>query len=128
MSKKDARKSFAQPHWEEWIRAAHFSPALRVGRTLYLSGHTGVPDADIETQIRQAYEDVAGTLRLAGASWADVVSITSYHVGFNEQREALRRVHNEFVREPYPAWSAVGVAELVDGLAIEISVIAELPE
>jgi hypothetical protein len=34
--------------------------------------------------------------------WADVVELTSYHVGLREHIETLFAVHREFVTQPYP--------------------------
>lgn len=110
-----------------------YSPGLRDGRVVYVSGHIGrSPDgelpADPETQTREAFAGVGRTLARLGATWADVVEITSYHVGLREQSELLLRVHDEFVQEPYPAWTAVGVTELFSPDAVvEVSVTAVLP-
>ena len=61
----------------------------------------------------------------AGATWADVVEMTSYHIGLREHIETLFAVHREFVAEPYPAWTAVGVTELLSKDAVlEIAVTA----
>ena len=54
---------------------------------------------------------------------ADVVEMTSYHIGLREHIETLFAVHREFVAEPYPAWTAVGVTELLSKDAVlEIAV------
>ena len=122
------REAFTQPEWEETHEDFRLSPVLRSGHRLYLSGHTGEPGDDSETQIRGAFEDTTRSLRLAGASWNDVVSITSYHVALQRDRDLIVRIHNEFViRKPYPTWTGVGVTELVNGSIIEVAVIAELP-
>ena len=80
--------------------------------------------------MREAFRNVGATLATFGATWADVVEITSYHVGLQAQKEALLRVHREFIAEPpYPAWTAAGVSELFSADAVvEIAVIAVLPE
>lgn len=112
--------------WEGTQRNYRLSPALRVGSRLYLSGHTDEDGDDVEAKVRSAFADVGRTLDAAGSSWNDVVSITSYHVGLNEHIETIVRVHNEFVREPYPIWSGIGVAELAGDAIVEVSVVAEL--
>ena len=115
--------------------ALRYSPALRDGRFIFVSGHigrdeNGVLSDDPEVQIREAFRSVGRTLSEFGATWADVVDITSYHVGLDAQKEALLRVHHEFIRErPYPAWTAAGVSELFSPDAlVEISVVAVLRE
>jgi enamine deaminase RidA (YjgF/YER057c/UK114 family) len=78
-------------------------------------------------QFRDAFSRVAETLAAAGASWADVVEMTTYHVGLQDHFDAFRRVRDEFVVEPYPAWTAVGVVELVaPGIIVEIAATAIL--
>jgi enamine deaminase RidA (YjgF/YER057c/UK114 family) len=112
-----------------------YSPALRDGRFVFVSGDIGRRDdgllpADPEEQMREAFRSVGRSLGKLGASWSDVVEMTSYHVGLQAQKEALLRVHHEFIREPpYPAWTAAGVSELFSPDAVvEIAVIAVLPE
>jgi enamine deaminase RidA (YjgF/YER057c/UK114 family) len=85
---------------------------------------------DPEVQIREAFRSVGRTLAEVGATWADVVEMTSYHVGLQVQKEAILRVHHEFIREPpFPAWTATGVTELFSADAVfELSVVAVLPE
>jgi enamine deaminase RidA (YjgF/YER057c/UK114 family) len=120
---------------DEGVPTLRYSPALRDGRLVFVSGHIGRDDAgvlsdDPEVQMREAFRSVGRTLSDLGATWADVVEITSYHVGLQAQKEALLRVHREFIREPpYPAWTAAGVAELFSPDAVvEISVVAVLPD
>ena len=112
-----------------------YSPALRDGRFVFVSGHIGRDEHGVlsdspEVQMREAFRSVGRTLAEVGATWADVVEMTSYHVGLQVQKEAILRVHREFIREPpYPAWTATGVAELFSADAVfELSVLAVLPE
>jgi enamine deaminase RidA (YjgF/YER057c/UK114 family) len=107
--------------------------AVRAGDTVYVTGHTGENvdlsfSPDPEHQIRRAFLNVAETLAEAGGAWSDVVSIASYHVGLRSQADALLAVSHEFLAEPAPAWSAVGVTELWDeGAVVEISCVAVIP-
>src|SRR5439155_18108304 len=55
------------------------------------------------------------------------LAMTTYHVGLQSQIQAFVEIRNEFVREPYPAWTGVGVTELYAGAVVEISLVAELP-
>jgi enamine deaminase RidA (YjgF/YER057c/UK114 family) len=52
--------------------------------------------------------------------------MTTYHVHFRRDIEEMTEVHREFVtKEPFPAWTAVGVTELYEPEAIvEIAVTA----
>ena len=52
--------------------------------------------------------------------------MTSYHVGLREHLETFIKVKDEYISEPYPAWTAIGVAELITkGTLIEIRVTAK---
>jgi enamine deaminase RidA (YjgF/YER057c/UK114 family) len=117
---------------DEWFYTEmHAASAFRVGRTIYASGDTGttmdgtLPE-DPKAQMREAFRNVANTLQAAGATWADVVSMTTYHVGLQSQLPSFVEIRNEFVQEPYPAWTGVGVTELYGGAIVEISVVAVL--
>jgi enamine deaminase RidA (YjgF/YER057c/UK114 family) len=116
--------------WADFFKETHIPAAVRVGDTLRLTGHTGeTPDGvfspDSETQIRQVFRNIALTLAEAGATWSNVVEINSYHVGLLNQAEAVLGIAAEFLEEPYPAWTAVGVTELILPEAlIEISCVA----
>ena len=109
----------------------HFSPAIADGDRLFCSGQIGtdsagaVPD-DPEKQFTCAFENLKALLAAAGASLADVVEMTTFHVGFNEHIGAFMRVKDRYVGEPYPAWTAVGVSELAFGALAEIKVVARL--
>jgi enamine deaminase RidA (YjgF/YER057c/UK114 family) len=116
--------------WADFYKETHIPAAVRVGDTLRLTGHTGeTPDgvfsSDYETQIRQVFRNIALTLAEAGATWSNVVEINSYHVGLLNQAEAVLRIAAEFLEGPYPAWTAVGVTELILPEAlVEISCVA----
>jgi enamine deaminase RidA (YjgF/YER057c/UK114 family) len=115
----------------EWYHETRLSPAVQVGDLLFVAGCTG-SSAIAEgprAQMRRAYEEVGEVLHAAGASWDDVVSMTSYAVDFRHI-DAMTEIHREIVtKEPFPAWTAVGVTELYGPKDIvEVSVIALVPQ
>lgn len=120
--------------WADFYEETHIPAAVCVGDTLRVTGHTGetaegVFSADAETQIRQVFRNIGLTLTEAGADWSDVVEINSYHVGLADQADAVLRVAAEFLTDPYPAWTTVGVTELFESDAlVEISCTAVLPQ
>ncbi len=68
-----------------------------------------------------------GSLEQAGLTFSDVVEIVSYHVDLKTHIQDFIIVKDEFVAEPYPAWTVLGVSELVsDGALVEIKVTAKL--
>lgn len=120
----------------EWMRpmydAHHFTPAVIDGEHLRCSGMIGmrpdmsVPD-DPRAQFTQAFSNLEGLLTEAGLTFADVVEITSYHVGLQQHVQIFGEVKDEFVAAPYPAWTAVGVTELaMPGALVEIQITARM--
>ena len=116
--------------WADFYEETHIPAGVRAGDMLRLSGHTGEdPDgvfsAEPEAQIRETFRNIALTLAEVGAGWSDVLELTSYHVGLIDQAEATLRVAAEFLKDPYPAWTAVGVTELIlPNALVEISCVA----
>ena len=121
-----------------------YASSRRVGDTLYVSGviagggRPGQPAdaAAYKESLRGAFRAIERNLTAAGATFADVVMINSFHVWdsphFSGSREdhfqAVSAVKDEFMRAPHPAWTAVGTTGLLSetGL-IEIQVIAHVP-
>ena len=107
----------------------HFAEANRVGRTIWVAGQRGFDDRDQISrdpviQSRVAFRQLERTLHDAGATLDDVVSLTSYHTDMSHV-ELFRQVKDEFMRAPYPAWTIVGVHELVlPAMLVEIAAIA----
>ena len=119
--------------WADFYKQTHIPAAVSVGGTLRVTGHTGETadgafSDDPETQIRQVFRNLGLTLAEAGVHWSDVVEINSYHVGLLIQVEAVPWVAAEFLEDPFPAWTAVGVTELIYPEALlEISCVAAVP-
>ncbi|WP_427308658.1 RidA family protein [Cupriavidus sp. H39] len=124
------RTSIIPPGAEALYDALHFSPATRVGDTIWVSGQVGIdatmrPAEGMEAQARLAFESLKGVLAAAGASLADVVELTTYHTSFRSELAGFTRVKDEYIPNRYPSWTAVGVAELaLPGLCIEIQAVA----
>jgi enamine deaminase RidA (YjgF/YER057c/UK114 family) len=117
-----------QVQYEEW----HIAPGLLVGDTLYCSGQIGIgPDgtvsSDPDAQFRQAFEHVGKILEAAGGGFEDIVELSSFHVGLIDHMEIFTKVRAEFIKRPFPAETAVGVAELgIPGALVEIRATAIL--
>lgn len=86
---------------------------------------------------KQLFGRAEALLKAEGAAFEDVVMMHSYHVwnspsmklGKFEQFRAFSDVKDEFMRAPYPAWTAVGVTELLGSRAIiEVEMIAYVPQ
>lgn len=102
---------------EEW----GFSDAMVVGDAIYLSGViVSIRDgeSDLKLAYERAFERIGATLKRAGATWDDVVDITSFHTDLATQMPAIVAVKNKYVKRPFPAWTAIQVSRLmVDGRA-----------
>lgn len=108
----------------------HFSSAVRVGDTIWLSGTVGLgpdrrPAAGMTAQAHSAFEALRSALAEAGATLADVVELTTYHTELQRDIALFMKVKDEFFPAKYPAWTAVGITQLsYPGLLVEIRAIA----
>jgi len=124
------KKTIVPKQFSHYYNDLHFAPAVASQGLVFCSGVTGTrPDGSIsdnpEIQFRDTFKTVNLYLFEAGLSFDDVVEMTTYHVGLREHLEVFKAVKDEFVKEPYPAWSAIGVSEFItEGALVEIRVIA----
>jgi enamine deaminase RidA (YjgF/YER057c/UK114 family) len=108
----------------------HFSHAVRHEGLLFLSGVTGTDedgrvDLDPATQFEQAFVHLRAYLEAADAAVSDILELTTYHVDLRDHLEAFTAVKDRHISKPYPAWSAIGVSQLITpGTLVEMRVIA----
>jgi enamine deaminase RidA (YjgF/YER057c/UK114 family) len=50
-------------------------------------------------------------LRAAGLGFEHIVDITTYHVDLRAYLADFVAINDEFIHEPYPTWTAVGISE-----------------
>jgi enamine deaminase RidA (YjgF/YER057c/UK114 family) len=111
---------------EEW----GYSDAIVAGDSIYLSGIVvGQRGGEsLEAAYERTYGQIGAILKRAGASWDDVVDITSFHTDVTAQMPAIVAVHKRHVKAPYPAWTAIDVDRLIpDGGITGIKVVARRP-
>lgn len=120
------REHFAPDGWEQSYHGLHYSPVVRIGDRVIVSGIPAARGETEEEKIRWAFQQMQAHLKEAGATMADVVELQSFHVSANRE-EFLRRVdpvlkvHREFFKDHYPAWTAVGTTALFsEGAPMEI--------
>ena len=111
---------------EEW----GFADAIVVGDTVYVSGVVaGIreDESDLKLGYERAFERIGATLKRAGATWDDVVDITSFHTDLTTQMPAMVAVKKKYVKPPFPAWTAIQVSRLIpnNGLT-EIKIVAKV--
>jgi 2-iminobutanoate/2-iminopropanoate deaminase len=106
-----------------------YSPAVRAGDFIFVSGQVPVDPAtnelsggDIKHETRRVLNNVKLVLEGAGATLADVVRVGVY-LGDGKDFAAMNEVYTEFVTEPFPSRTTVGVA-LPFGMLVEIDALA----
>jgi len=107
-----------------------YSPAIRAGNLLFVSGQVGfdpatgaLVDGDISAQTDQVMRNIRSLLQAAGTDFAHVVRTTVYLADMNEFAP-MNEVYARYVVEPPPARSTVQVARLPRDARVEIDVIA----
>ena len=108
-----------------------FSTAVRVDKTLYLSGALGydrekgaLVDGGIQPETRKTLENIAQTLETFGGSMERVVKCTVFLADMAEWG-AMNEVYTTFFPNK-PARSALGASGLALGARVEIECIAIL--
>jgi 2-iminobutanoate/2-iminopropanoate deaminase len=109
-----------------------YSPALRVGKMVFLSGSIPLDPAtgqmltgDITEQATRVMENIGALLEAAGATYQHVVKTTVFLADMNEFA-AMNQVYAKYFSAPYPARSTVQVARLPRDCKVEIEVVAVL--
>jgi enamine deaminase RidA (YjgF/YER057c/UK114 family) len=108
-----------------------YSAAILSGDLLFISGQVGSredgsPEPDFEAQVRLAFTNLGATLAAAGASWEDIIDITTFNVDSDQFGTVLAVKDEIFPQPPFPNWTAVGVNWL-GGFDFEIKVTARIP-
>lgn len=107
-----------------------YSQAIVDDGTVYVSGQgpispeTGdIIDGDIRAQTAQTLDNIEAVLEAADGSLDDVVKATVFVTDMDDYDD-VNDVYGEYMSEPYPARSAVQVADLPVDIGVEIEVIA----
>lgn len=126
------KRALFPPGSQATAKEIKVSPGIISGNHIFLTGVTGSgPDGtmptDPEEQIRQAFEKIVALLKEAGLGFEAVVEMTTYHVGLQDHFDLFNDIRSDYVKEPYPAWTAVEVAGLRrQGALVEIRIIAHI--
>jgi enamine deaminase RidA (YjgF/YER057c/UK114 family) len=129
-----AEKSFIYP--QGLMRPPTYTPvvATRGGRTIYVSGQVPVNEkgelvgnGDLAAQAEQVFRNIDTALKGAGATFADVVKITSFVVNYKpEHRAVMHQVRSKYCsKDNPPASTLLGVQALaIADYLIEVEAIA----
>ena len=107
-----------------------YSPAVRVGELLFVSGQVPINPAtgelvsgDIRAETRQVMENIGALLAAAGLAFSAVVRTTVFLADMNDFA-AVNEAYGSYFQQPYPARATVQVARLPRDARVEIDVIA----
>ncbi len=110
-----------------------FSPAIRSGDFIFLSGQIGVKPGTMEVvpggvgpETRQAMENIRTVLGAAGADLDDVVKCTIFLADMRDY-QAMNAVYAQYFPKDPPARSAMAGSGLALGARVEIECIAAAP-
>ena len=109
-----------------------YSQAVRVDRTVYLSGQIPLVPAtmelvsdDFEAQAKQVFENLGAVAAEAGGSFSDMVKVMIFMTDLSHF-PSVNEVMARHFDKPYPARAAVQVAALPKGAQIEIDAVMVL--
>ena len=106
-----------------------YSQAVRVGRTVYISGQTPLDPSTMElvsggidAQAQQVFENLSAIARAAESELAHAVKLTIYLTDL-DNFQSVNKVMLNYFEEPFPARVTVGVASLPKAATVEIDAI-----
>jgi len=108
-----------------------YSQAVRVDRTVYLSGQIGLDPASmqlvdgIEAQIHQVFKNLRAVANATGGSLGDVAKLNVFLTDLGHFSR-VNEIMAEYFSQPYPARAAVGVASLPRGALVEADAVMVL--
>ena len=124
------RRPIIPPGSEAVYERFHFAPAFQVGDTIHVSGVIGrgpdgtVPDDPAE-EYAAVFEQLGTVLAAGGATLADVVDLTSFHVDLPRTLGLFMAARDAVLTAPYPAWTAIGCSALASpGARVEVKATA----
>jgi 2-iminobutanoate/2-iminopropanoate deaminase len=109
---------------------AVFSPAVRVGNLLFLSGQIGTDSTNrlvaggLQVEARQALNNIKATLERYGSSMDRVVKCTVFLADFTKDYNDFNEIYVSYFRVRKPARSAFGATNIALGARLEIECIA----
>lgn len=111
-----------------------YSAGVKAGNFIYTAGQLGIDPktgefvpGGIETETRQALNNLKAVLESAGSSLQHVVKTTVFLRDMNDFG-LMNGVYAQFFTDNYPARSAIQVARLPKDAAVEIEAVAIMPE
>ena len=103
-----------------------YSPAVRAGDFIFVSGQVPGETGDIAHETRQVLENLKRILEGCGAGMSDVVK-TLVFLADGKDFAAMNQVYAEFFGNDKPARSTVVAAFAIPNIKVEIEAIAYRP-
>jgi 2-iminobutanoate/2-iminopropanoate deaminase len=110
-------------------RVGPFSPAVSGDNLIFVSGQVALDptsgaliEGDISTQTEQVLRNLAAVLEAAGKNLGDVLRVGVYLTDMHSY-SAMNEVYVKHFEAPYPARTAIAVAALPLGAAVEMDAI-----
>lgn len=110
-----------------------YSQAVKVGKTVYLSGQIPlVPetmemvDGDFEANVRRVFDNLTAVCEAAGGSLQDIAKLNIFLTDLGNFAK-VNGIMAEYFEQPYPARAAVQISALPKDAKVEMDGVLELP-
>lgn len=109
-----------------------YSQAVKVGKTVYLSGQIPlVPETmemvegDFEANVRRVFDNLSAVCEAAGGSLQDIAKLNIFLTDLGNFAK-VNAIMAEYFEQPYPARAAIGIASLPKDAEVEMDGVLEL--
>lgn len=109
-----------------------YSQAVKVDNVVYLSGQipldpaTGaMVEGDVRIQITRVFDNLAAVAQASGGSLKDVVKLNVFLTDLKDF-PVVNEVMAQYIKQPYPARAAIGVASLPRASLVEMDAVMVL--
>ncbi len=110
-----------------------YSQAVKVGKTVYLSGQIPlVPETmemiegTFEDNVRRVFDNLTAVCEAAGGSLQDIAKLNIFLTDLGNFAK-VNAIMAEYFEQPYPARAAIGIASLPKDAEVEMDGVLELP-
>ena len=129
--RSELERSSAVEHITDASVIGPYSPAIKAGNFLFVSGQIGLDPgtmqlagADIETQTRRSLDNMMTILAKAGYDSSHVIQCTVFLKDINDYQRMNLVYGGYFEDNRYPARMAVEVSDLPRNALVEVSAVA----
>ena len=110
-----------------------YSQAVKVGKTVYLSGQIPlVPETmemvegSFEDNVRRVFDNLTAVCEAAGGTLQDIAKLNIFLTDLDNFAK-VNTIMAEYFEQPYPARAAIGIASLPKDAEVEMDGVLELP-